>query len=96
MQLKSGTSMPDKEKLLRKLFQKKLPRNFTKKELDALMACCGCVKMQGGRGSGIRFYHEETKRILAFDEPHPEKELYPYQIRMTKRFLIETGEFKED
>ena len=88
--------MANKEKLLRKLFQKKLPRNFTKKDLESLMSSCGCVKVQGGRGSGIRFYHEATGRILAFDEPHPENELYPYQVRMTRRFLIEIGEYKED
>ena len=88
--------MANKEKLLRKLFQKKLPRNFTKKDLESLMSSCGCVKAQAGRGSGIRFYHEATGRILAFDEPHPENELYPYQVRMTRRFLIEIGEYKED
>ena len=69
--------MPSKEKLLRKLFQKKLPRNFTKHDLEALLSQCGCIKGQGGRGSGIRFYHVETGGIIAFDEPHPENELYP-------------------
>ena len=48
------------------------------------------------RGSGIRFYHEATGRILAFDEPHPENELYPYQVKMTRQFLKEIGEYKED
>ena len=87
--------MPTKEKLIKKLFQKKLPRNFTKQELDALMGHCGCVKGQAGRGSGIRFFHKETGRILAFDEPHPENELYPYQIKLVRQFLKETGEYKE-
>ncbi|WP_029201822.1 type II toxin-antitoxin system HicA family toxin [Oribacterium sp. NK2B42] len=88
--------MPSKDKLLKKLFQKKLPRNFTKQELNSLMSQCGCLKGQGGRGSGIRFYHEATGRILAFDEPHPENELYPYQVKMTRQFLKEIGEYKED
>ena len=88
--------MPSKDKLLKKLFQKKVPRNFTKQELNSLMSQCGCLKGQGGRGSGIRFYHEATGRILAFDEPHPENELYPYQVKMTRQFLKEIGEYKED
>ena len=87
--------MPSKDKLLAKLFQKKLPRNFTKQDLNALMSQCGCLKGQGGRGSGIRFYHESTGRILAFDEPHPENELYPYQVKLTRQFLKDIREYKE-
>ena len=87
--------MPPKDKLLAKLFQKKLPRNFTKQDLSALMSQCGCLRGQGGRGSGIRFYHESTGRILAFDEPHPENELYPYQVKLTRQFLKDIGEYKE-
>ena len=87
--------MPSKDKLLAKLFQKKLPRNFTKQDLNALMSQCGCLRGQGGRGSGIRFYHEATGRILAFDEPHPENELYPYQVKLTRQFLKDIGEYKE-
>ena len=85
-----------KDKLLRKLFQRKLPRNFTKQELDTLMKQCGCIKGQGGRGSGIRYYHEATGRIVAFDEPHPENTLYPYQVKMVRQFLKEVGEYKQE
>lgn len=60
------------------------------------MSQCGCLKGQGGRESGIRFFHEATGRILAFDEPHPENELYPYQVKMTRQFLREIGEYEED
>ena len=88
--------MPTKDKLLEKLFQKKLPRSFTKQDLDALMKQCNSIKSQGGRGSGVRYFHERTGRILAFDEPHPGNELYPYQIKLVRQFLKETGEVKED
>lgn len=88
--------MPTKEKLLNKLFQKKLPRNFSKNELDLLMKQCNSIKGQGGRGSGVRYYHQPTGRILAFDEPHPGNELYPYQIKLVRQFLAETGEVKGD
>ncbi len=84
--------MPTKDKLIRKLFQSRLPRNFTKQDLDALLSQCGCVKGSGGRGSGIRFMHNVTGRILAFDEPHPGNDLYPYQIKMVREFLKEIGE----
>jgi len=87
--------MPDREKLMEKLYSRKLPRNFTKQELTSLMNQCHCIPGSGGRGSGIRFLHEPTGRILAFDEPHPGNELYPYQVKMVRRFLEEIGEREE-
>ena len=59
---------------------------------DALMKKCGCKKFEGGRESGIGYYHEETKRIVQFDGPHPGNELYRYQIKMIIKFLGEVGE----
>ncbi len=87
--------MPSKETLLARLFSAQMPKNFTKQDLYALLTHCGCKKGQGGRGSGIRYYHEKTGRILAFDEPHPGNELYPYQIKMVRAFLRDVGEAKE-
>lgn len=84
--------MPKKDDLLEKLMRKAIPRNFTIKELDTLMGQCGCKKAPGGRGSAISYYHEATKRILRFDGPHPGNELYPYQIKMIRKFLKEIGE----
>ena len=69
-----------------------MPANFTVRELDTLMNKCGCIKFNGGRGSGIGYFHEKTKRILQFDGPHPAKELYRYQIKMIIEFLREVGE----
>lgn len=84
--------MPKKEGLLQKLCRKPIPKNFTKSELDILMKKCECEKYSGGRGSSIAYLHKETKRILQFDEPHPGKELYIYQIKMTIQFLKDIGE----
>lgn len=84
--------MPKKKDLLEKLCRKPMPRNFTKQELDVLMGKCECTKSQGGRGSGIRYYHEKTKQVLQFDEPHPGNELYLYHIKETVRFLKSIGE----
>lgn len=84
--------MPNKESLLKKLYSKPMPTNFTIKELDSLMKKCGCNKFSGGRGSGIGYVHEKTKRIVQFDAPHPGNELYRYQVKMVKKFLTEIGE----
>ncbi len=80
--------MPQKNDLLKKLFRKPYPKNFTKRELNQLMSKCNCEKENGGRGSAIKFVHKETKRILQFDQPHPGNDLYKYQIEMVKEFLI--------
>ena len=88
--------MPKKRDLIEKLYRKPYPRNFTIRELDALMRKCGCIKFQGGRGSGIGYIHQPSGRILQFDGPHPGNELYRYQIEKVKRFLEETGERKSE
>lgn len=84
--------MPKKDKLLDKLMQKRIPKNFTTAELDALMSQCGCEKYPGGRGSAISYFHQATGRILRFDGPHPGNELYTYQIKKVREFLTAIGE----
>lgn len=84
--------MSKKEDLIDKLCKKPSPKNFTTRELDALMNKCNCMKFAGGRGSGIGYVHEGTKRILQFDEPHPGNELYNYQIKKVVQFLRDIGE----
>ena len=84
--------MPSKEKLLEKLLKKPIPANFTTRELEQLMSKCSCIKSQGGRGSGVAFMHIPTKRMLAFDYPHPGKELYRYQLKAVIDFLEDIGE----
>lgn len=84
--------MPKKKDLIEKISRRPIPRNFTKRELDLLMSKCNCTKFSGGRGSGVGFVHNETKRILQFDEPHPGNELYGYQIKKTLQFLKDIGE----
>ncbi len=81
--------MPSKDALIKKLFSKPSPTNFTIRELDTLMKKCGCQKFSGGRGSGIGYHHIETGRIIQFDAPHPGNELYRYHINMVKRFIEE-------
>lgn len=86
--------MASKEALLRKLTARPIPRNFTMRELDQLMRKCGCIRLDGGRGSGILYAHPTTKRKLTFDQPHPGNELYLYQLKKVIDFLIAIGEWK--
>lgn len=88
--------MGKKDDLINKLFAKRMPRNFTIRELMLLMEQCNCKTFQGGRGSSIGFFHEPTKRILQFDLPHPENELYLPLVKKTKAFLIDIGEVEKD
>ena len=84
--------MPKKKDLIEKLCRKPSPRNFSIRELDLLMGKCDCDKFSGGRGSEVGFVHNGTKRVLQFDQPHPGKELYRYQIEKTIQFLKDIGE----
>lgn len=92
---KEVTSVPTKEKLIEKLCRTPAPNNFTVNDLSALMAKCHCTQGSGGRGSGIRYYHTPTGRVLIFDGPHPGKELYRYQVRKVIEFLTAVGEIPE-
>ena len=84
--------MSTKDSLMDKLFQQPIPKNFTKQELDSLMKKCGCECYSGGRGSALKYFHSGSGRILTFDGPHPGNELYIYQIKMVRKFLIDVGE----
>ncbi len=84
--------MPNKDKLLKKLLNKPMPKNFTVRDLDKLMSLCDCEKFQGGRGSGVGYRHLKTNRIVQFDMPHPGDELYTYQIKKVITFLKEINE----
>ena len=84
--------MPKKKDLIEKLCRKPSPKNFTTRELEVLMKKCDCEQFSGGRGSAIAFVHNETKRVLQFDQPHPGNELYRYQINKTIQFLKDIGE----
>lgn len=87
--------MPKKDKLLNKLMQKRIPKNFTTNDLDALMSQCGCTKHSGGRGSAIMYIHTATNLKLVFDGPHPGNELYTYQVKLVRKFLKDINEITE-
>lgn len=79
--------MSQKDKLLAKLLKKPIPKDFTINELDSLMKKLDCEKYQGGRGSGIGYYDPKSTLCVQFDQPHPGKSLYRYQIEKVICFL---------
>ena len=87
--------MPKKDKLIKKLMQKQIPKNFSTNELDALMGQCGCTKHSGGRGSAIMYIHTDTSQKLIFDGPHTGNELYSYQIKLVRKFLRDIKEIND-
>ena len=87
--------MPSKDALLKKLTSRPVPTNITTRELDTLMKKCGCRRYSGGRGSAVKYVHEESGRIVEFDAPHPGNELYRYHVNMVKKFLSDIGEVEE-
>lgn len=88
--------MSNKKKLKAKFREQPYNKNLTENDLDALMSQCDCEKKSGGRGSGLRYVHTKTKRVLTFDGPHPAKELKRYQVRKVCDFLEELGYFNDD
>jgi len=88
--------LPTKEQLITKLTSPSQSKNFSIKDLFSLMKKCDCVESSGGRGSGIKFISNTTGRILIFDQPHPQKELYTYQKKKTIEFLKSIGEIKDE
>ncbi len=77
-------------------FGRKKELNNEIEDLKQKMGKCNCTKFQGGRGSGIGYVHNPTKRIVQFDGPHPGNELYKYQIEKIKKFIDEIGEKEAD
>ena len=84
--------MSTKDTLIAKITARPPPRNFTIRDLDALMTKCHCEKYQGGRGSGIGYRHLSSGKSLQFDAPHPVKELSRFHIRKVIEFLGLVGE----
>lgn len=81
--------MSSKQKLLDRFLRNE--KNLTVANLDTLMQQHNCQKCSSGRGSGLRYVHTETKRVLTFDGPHPEKEVKRFHVKKVVGFLQELG-----
>ncbi|SDU26357.1 type II toxin-antitoxin system HicA family toxin [Stappia sp. ES.058] len=80
---------------------------MTKRErlIDRFKSCTGTflyrdfVSMMGGlgyelhmeNGSRRRFVHRDTKHIVRLHEPHPQKEMKAYMVKLVREQLIDKG-----
>ena len=56
--------------------------------IEGLLIALGCRVIEG-KGSRVRFVHEEA--VETFHRPHPAKEAKQYQVRAAREFLIRIG-----
>jgi predicted RNA binding protein YcfA (HicA-like mRNA interferase family) len=78
--------MSKKEKLLR-MFQTTPVRNdLTFSELKTLLFGLG-FEMKEGKGSRVKFFHEEKKLIISTHKPHPNPELCEEFIKDLQQIL---------
>lgn len=80
--------MGTKEKLITKLLS--APKDFTYNEAVTLLKFFG-FEVKNKSGSSRAFVHPETKQIIYFHEPHPEKILKRYIIKIIISKLKEYG-----
>lgn len=73
-----------------------MPKDFEQREMDALMAQCGCVRNNCGKtsGSAIQYVHERTKRVFAYHRPRPGNIIKPYILKAARQFLQDVGEIQ--
>lgn len=65
---------------------KNKPKDFSWSELQQLMSLFGYEELNG-RGSRKKFFHPQSKKILAMHKRHPDDTLLPYQINDVISFL---------
>ena len=80
--------MSKHEKLVVRL--KSRPKDFTFREVSALLAGFGYTLDQGGSGSRVKFEHEQYASIY-MHKPHPSPVLKPYQIDVVIDTLKQEG-----
>lgn len=49
-------------------------------------------EIKNGTGSGRKFVHKETKRVIIAHEPHPGKEIDYYLVKQIRDYLTDRNE----
>jgi predicted RNA binding protein YcfA (HicA-like mRNA interferase family) len=80
--------MSKKEKLLKKFFLVPPKKDLTFEELESLLLAYGCVKLEG-KGSAVKFYHQEKDLLINMHKPHPSNILKVYLIKQIQPKLKE-------
>lgn len=75
-------------KTLAALFASPIPRNIVFRDVAVLLAALGCMARQR-EGSRVDFIH--GPHTLHLHEPHPGKEIKPYQVKDVRMFLTKIG-----
>ncbi len=79
------------EKLLARLLQHPLATDFRWAELVTLLEGYDCVLHESGGGSSHKYFvHDSGKKLNTF-RPHPGGIMKPYQLRATRKFLLDLG-----
>ena len=80
--------MSRKDKLLKKFLEVPPKKDLTFEELETLLLSCGYVKLEG-KGSAVKFYHQEKDNLINLHKPHPSNILKVYLIKQIQVKLKE-------
>lgn len=80
--------MTKQHKLIEKIRSR--PKNFTWKELCALMTFLG-YELKNGSGSRRRFLNAKSQAVMTIHEPHPRNYLLEYQVKAVLEHLENKG-----
>jgi len=80
--------MSKKEKLLKKFLEIPPKKDLTFEALETLLLSCGYVKLEG-KGSAVKFYHQEKDNLINLHKPHPSNILKTYLIKQIQVKLKE-------
>lgn len=87
--------MSKTDSLLNKIMNRAAVISF--REVDSLLSKCGYILNNKGKTSGSRlqYVHEKSKRIIAFDKPHPESDVPRYVKERIIEALKQEGYINE-
>ncbi|PHS38693.1 MAG: hexulose-6-phosphate synthase [Sulfurovum sp.] len=63
-------------------------KDLTFEELESLLLSCGYIKLEG-KGSSVKFYHQEKDNLINLHKPHPGNILKVYLVKQIQRKLKE-------
>ena len=81
--------MSQKDKLIARLLKK--PKDFTFDEMVSLLSYFGYEIKQGGGGSGVKFFKENSNEVINFHKPHPNGVLKRYVLEQVIEKLRKDG-----
>ena len=73
-----------------------MPKDFEKREMDALSKPCGSGRNNRGKTSGstIQYVHQATRKVFTYHRPYPGNIIKPYVLKAARKFLQGVGEIQ--